>query len=150
MNAVSSKNVIVRWNRGHKRSKSRSTSTIFDVNLELFVPVIPLTQPKCPLIANLNFTTNVKWFLTRNARRCPKRLASKNLSWSSAQNVHPDQRHPTFHLQLPNSLRTLSPLISTSHFMMNILFHIFKIKKPNKLSFARIFILACQLVQRRK
>ena len=43
MNAVSSKNVIVRWNRGHKRSKSRSTSTIFDVNLELFVPVIPLT-----------------------------------------------------------------------------------------------------------
>merc|ERR1712154_267764 len=51
--------------------------------------------------------------------------ASKNLSWSSAQNVHPDQRHPTFHLQLPNSLRTLSPLISTSHFMMIILFHIF-------------------------
>ena len=30
------------------------------------------------------------------------------------------------------------------------LFHIFLKQKPNKLSFARIFILACQLVQRRK
>ena len=42
MNAASTKNVTARWNRGRKRSKSRSTCTISDVSLELIVPAKPL------------------------------------------------------------------------------------------------------------